>query len=375
MARTGKTTSTPSADTIRAALGEWYRTAARDLPWRRTRDPYAIWVSEVMLQQTRVATVIPYFERWMRRFPTLEALATAGEDDVLHAWQGLGYYSRAKSLLNGARAVVERHAGRMPEDLDELLALPGIGPYTAGAIRSIAFDRRAAIVDGNVIRVLTRLYALRGDPKRAPLEQKIWRLAEELVPERGARDFNQALMELGATVCAPKGADCGRCPLADDCAARRRGWQTRLPELAKRPDSTALHMVALVVERNERFLVTQLGDDAPRWAGMWQFPNTELRAKESAKSALKRLLRTFDLDAEANERILTIRHSVTRYRIQLDVHRVQANGTTRSSMVAWKRVAELNDLAFPAAHRRIALALSQGRRPSPGSTHRTKAAR
>lgn len=358
MARTGKTASTASVDTVRATLGEWYRSAARDLPWRRTRDPYAIWVSEVMLQQTRVATVIPYFERWMQRFPTVTALAAANEDDVLRVWQGLGYYSRARSLLKGARAVVERHAGRMPEDLDELRALPGIGPYTAGAIRSIAFDRPAAIVDGNVIRVLTRLYALEGDPGRAPLKQKIWELAETLVPEQGARDFNQALMELGATVCSPKGAECERCPLGKECVARQRGWQARLPELAKRPEPTPVHMVAAVVERNGRFLLTQLADDAPRWGGMWQFPNTELGAKESVELALKRTLHALGLEADAGTHILTVRHSVTRYRIQLDVHRVEARGNPRAKPIAWKRRAELVELALPSAHRRIARAIA-----------------
>lgn len=366
MARTGKTTSTPSVETIRATLGEWYRTAARDLPWRRSRDPYAIWVSEVMLQQTRVATVIPYYERWMQRFPDVKTLAAASEDHVLHAWQGLGYYSRARALLQGARAVVERHDGRMPHALEELRALPGIGPYTAGAIRSIAFDRPAAIVDGNVVRVLTRLYALTGDPARAPLKQRLWKLAEELVPEHGARDFNQALMELGATVCAPKGAECGRCPLAKDCVAREHGWQARLPELAKRPDTTPVRMVAAVVERSGRFLVMQLGEEAPRWAGMWQFPNTEVGAKETTGSALKRALHALGLDAEPEELVLTVRHSVTRYRIQLDVHRARARGTARSESIAWKRVGELNDLALPSAHRRIARALSRSRaKPAP----------
>jgi A/G-specific adenine glycosylase len=359
MARTGKTTSSPSAERVRALLLEWFREAARDLPWRRTRDPYAIWVSEVMLQQTRVATVIPYFDRWMQRFPTLEALGRADEDDVLHAWQGLGYYARARSLRAGAQAVVERHAGKMPTALDELVALPGIGPYTAGAIASIAFDQPAAIVDGNVVRVVTRLYALRGDPARAPLKQKIWKLAEELVPEIGARNFNQALMELGATVCTPKAPACGACPLEKLCGARKRGWEERLPELAKKKKPTAVQMVAAVVERRGRVLVTRVPDDAPRWAGMWQFPNTEQRAKEPAASAVARALSRLGLKARAEERLLVVRHSVTRYRIELSVHRAKVTGSADATSSAWKRIHELSELALPSAHRRIARALSR----------------
>src|SRR5688572_15426162 len=205
---TGKRTSARSADAPALDAGErdrlvraltaWFVRSARDLPWRRTRDPYAVWVSEIMLQQTQVAIVIPYYQRWMRRFPTLLALARADEADVLHAWQGLGYYSRARSLLSGARAVVTEHAGAVPEDVAALIALPGIGPYTAGAIASIAHDRPAPMVDGNVTRVLCRLRAWRGDPSRAPLRARIWQLAADLVPERQPGRFNQALMELGA---------------------------------------------------------------------------------------------------------------------------------------------------------------------------------
>lgn len=359
MARTGKTASSPSAERVRAALTDWYRTAARDLPWRRTRDPYAIWVSEVMLQQTRVATVIPYFERWMQRFPSVEALARADEDGVLRAWQGLGYYSRARSLRAGAKAVVERHAGKMPQKLDELLALPGIGPYTAGAIASIAFDQPAAIVDGNVVRVLTRLYALRGDPARAPLKQNIWKLAEALVPTTGARDFNQALMELGATVCTPKSPQCVDCPLHELCGARESGWEQRLPELAKRAKPTSVQMVAAVVERRGRYLVTRVPDDAPRWAGMWQFPNTEQRAQEPVATAVVRALSALGLEARSEERLLVVRHSVTRYRIELAVHRAEACGTADAKTSAWKRIDELSELALPSAHRRIARVLSR----------------
>jgi A/G-specific adenine glycosylase len=208
------------------------------MPWRESRDPYAVWVSEIMLQQTRVTTVVPYFERWMARFPTIEALADAPEVDVLGAWQGLGYYSRARNLQRAARAVVALHGGRLPASVDALRALPGVGPYTAGAIASIAFGIRAALVDGNVIRVLSRLARIDGDPKRGPTQRAVWALADALVPEDAPGDFNQALMELGATVCTPTSPACTRCPLADVCQARHANDVDRYP--AKSPRSAPI---------------------------------------------------------------------------------------------------------------------------------------
>jgi A/G-specific adenine glycosylase len=218
----------------------WYEARRRDLPWRRTRDPYAIWVSEVMLQQTRVLTVLGYYERWMARFPTVSALADAEDDDVLHAWQGLGYYSRARRLLSGARAVAERHGGQLPSDVQALLALPGIGPYSAGAIASIAFGLPEPIVDGNVVRVLCRLFALAGDPARAPLKAELWRIARELVPKDKPSEFNQSLMELGATICTPSSPRCALCPVAKHCRALAQGKQRELPQLANRKAPTEM---------------------------------------------------------------------------------------------------------------------------------------
>lgn len=350
MARTGKTASSSSAELQRSLL-EWYAEHARDLPWRRTRDPYAIWVSEVMLQQTQVATVIPYFERWLGRFPDVECLARADEHDVLHAWQGLGYYSRARSLLAGARAVLERHAGEIPSSVEALCALPGIGPYTAGAIASIAHGARAAIVDGNVERVLCRLFALAGDPKKQPLKRQLWQRAEALIPEGRASDFNQALMELGATLCTPRSPRCERCPWAAACAARARGAPEAFPEAAPRPKPTAVRMVAAVVERDARVLLTRLPDDAPRWAGLWQFPSAELGPGETPERALSRAL---GRRARAESQLDRIQHSVTRFRITLEVFRCAISARTLDPPLAWKRAAELATLAMPAAHRKIA---------------------
>src|SRR5262245_36972849 len=236
--------STMEARKIRAKLLAWYDRNGRDLPWRRTRDPYAIWVSEVMLQQTQVKTVLGRYAHFLGRFPSVGALARAREADVLHAWQGLGYYSRARRLHQAARAVHERHAGLIPRSREGLLRLPGVGAYSAGAVASIAFGERVPVVDGNVVRVLTRLFALAGDPGRAPLRARLWDIASELVPDGRPGDFNQALMELGATLCTPRGPASGRCPLARECRARARGTADRLPELPARARTTEVRVAA-----------------------------------------------------------------------------------------------------------------------------------
>ncbi len=324
----------------------WFDAHKRDLPWRRTRDAYSVWVSEMMLQQTQIATVIPYYERWMARFPDVGALARASEDEVLHAWQGLGYYSRAKNLLRGARAVMERHAGRVPADPDELRALPGIGPYSAGAIASIAHGRAVPLVDGNVVRVLCRLYALGGDPSRAPLKQTLQDTAARLVPADRPGDFNQALMELGQAVCTPRAPDCARCPLKRSCQARAQGVVDRLPETAKRPKTTPVHRVAAIAERRGRFLVAQEPD------GLWRFPNATVERGETAIAALARV------GAKPRGLLISVRHAVTRYRITLDAYRCTLPARTGGS---WKAPDELEALAMPAAHRRIAQVLT----PSP----------
>lgn len=347
------------AEQISGPLLCWFRAEQRDLPWRGTEDPYAIWVSEIMLQQTQVATVVPYYELWMARFPTVRALAEADEEDVLHAWQGLGYYSRARNLLRGARAVMDAYGGRIPDTLPELLALPGVGLYTAGAIASIAYNVPAPIVDGNVIRVLTRLFALRGDPVRAPLKRWIWQLAERLIPEGEASDFNPAMMELGATVCTPVRPRCGQCPVAEACEARRLGIQEELPETAPRPKVTPVHVVAGVVWKGGRVLLTQRRDDESRWAGMWQFPNVEVRPGEDTAQAVRRAVtECVGVEVSPGERAALIRHSVTRFRITLEAFHCQPAGEAPRSVAckAWNWVcpSQLGDYALPAAHRNIA---------------------
>ena len=342
---------------IQRDLLAFYDRSRRDLPWRTSANPYAVWVSEVMLQQTRVSTVLRYFPAWMKRFPSVKALAGAPEADVLHAWQGLGYYSRARRLHGAAKAVVERHGGELPSDPEALRALPGVGAYSAGAIASIAFGLPEPIVDGNVVRVLSRAFGLRGDPEKAPLKRALWTLARELVPAERPGDFNQALMELGATVCTPRSPICDNCPLRARCVARSEGLVEKLPELKRRDAPTPVRVAAAIVRANRRVLVVQVPDDAPRWAGLYVFPQVERGARESAKQAAERAVRDHaGLAVDVERQRAVVNHTITRFRITLEafdasVKTPRARPSARASFV---RPSELEDLAMPAPHRKLA---------------------
>ncbi|HEX5099714.1 MAG TPA: A/G-specific adenine glycosylase [Polyangiaceae bacterium] len=343
----------------------WYDRNRRELPWRGVRDPYAVWVSEVMLQQTQVSTVLGYYAAWMRRFPSVRALAAAREADVMHAWQGLGYYSRARRLQAGARAVVERHGGKLPQDRASLLTLPGIGAYSAGAIASIAFGAREPLVDGNVVRVLTRRFGLRGDPGKGALKKRLWALAGELVPGERPGDFNQALMELGATVCTPRAPNCKNCPWSEPCEARRRGLVEVLPELPPRAAPTRVRVALAVVRDRGRVLVLETPEDAPRWAGLWTFPHVELSAKESAEAAAERAARDAGLVVRVGEQACRLEHTITRFRITIEAFEAtlvpaaakgaRPKGARRT---AWVTLGALGELAMPAPHRKLAVRLA-----------------
>lgn len=345
-----------------ASLLDWYVRERRSLPWRSSRDPYSIWVSEIMLQQTQVATVIAYYERWMQRFPTLNRLAHASIEDVLLAWEGLGYYSRARNLRSAAQRVVASHGGELPRSIEELRSLPGIGAYSAGAIASIAFDADEPAVDGNIVRVLTRLFALSGDPKRAPLRERLWQLARALIPKGRARDFNQALMELGATCCTPRAPRCAQCPVQKHCLALVRDRVEDFPEAAPRPTITEQRRAAAVVRRGARVLVVRAQATAPRWAGMWQFPDTELAAGDEGSGVLQRSIeRSTGVVVDALACVGNLRHQVTRFRITMDIYTGRARaGRARAieyAEVRWSDPDLLGTLAMPAAHRKIARSL------------------
>ncbi|MBC8104225.1 MAG: A/G-specific adenine glycosylase [Cytophagales bacterium] len=298
----------------------WYEGGKRDLPWRQTRDPYAIWVSEMMLQQTQVATVIPYWTRWMERFPTVAHLAEAPLDAVLAQWQGLGYYARARNLHKAAKAIAEGHEGIFPTDFESVLALPGIGKYTAGAVCSIAFGQDAAIVDANVIRVLCRVYGLEGDPKSLSVRNRLWALAQSLIPPGQAREFNQAMMELGALICEPK-PRCGECPVREICAASATGTPASFPQFAPKPAFTRQIDVSALIfhpDGDGRVLLIRRPEDG-LWGGLWETPRVTATEQETVSGAAARAAweAAGAVVRATGESMATVKHGVTTRKITL----------------------------------------------------------
>jgi A/G-specific adenine glycosylase len=307
---------------IRQKLLGWYDEAARDLPWRRTRDPYAIWVSEVMLQQTRVETVIPYYERFLASFPTARDLAEADEDAVLSHWSGLGYYRRARLLHAGVREVVAQYGGEVPEDAEARRALPGVGRYTAGAIGSIAFEKEEPIVDGNVTRVLARIFRIGTPVGSSVTSKRVWEEAARLVPGPRPGAFNQALMELGATVCTPKQPSCESCPLADDCGAHARGEVDALPvpRATKAPTQLKLATVVATKGRGPGQRVWLLRSEQSLFAGLWGLPMTTRSAFDSSDA--RAALRDAGISATLGRKpIGQLDHVLSHRRMQVDVFR------------------------------------------------------
>lgn len=353
------------------SLLRWFSAGARDLPWRRTHDPYAIWVSEIMLQQTQVQTVIPYWTRWMEAFPDVQSLASAPEDQVLKLWEGLGYYSRARNLHRAASQIAISEGSRFPETVAGLLELPGIGRYTAGAIASIAYNQPAPILDGNVIRVLTRILALRGDPRARTLQEILWARAEDLVAASGGVDdirmpwgeplgacsaLNQSLMELGAMVCLPKAPRCDGCPIQGRCRSRAMGTQEQYPEAAPRPTSIQKVLAAVAIERQGRLFVRQRPKGGVN-AGFWEFPNLEV--PDGIGSVLRYVATWLNVPENRLVPLPAIRHAITRYRIRLESFH-----TTGVDLPAaldpdgrWVDRRDLETLALTTAHRRIVQSL------------------
>jgi A/G-specific adenine glycosylase len=285
----GDVFSLPQRRLIRRLLLAWYGRRKRDLPWRRReKDAYAQLVAEFMLQQTQVAKVVDYYGRFLKRFPTVAALAAADRDEVLRIWAGLGYYSRARNLHAAARQIVEEHGGMVPASVDELMALPGIGRYTAGAIASVAYGVRAAVLDGNVVRVLLRLLGSRMDPSAPATRRHLWSVAESLLPRKHTGQFNQALMELGATVCTPRNPGCDECPLASCCRARAEGMTNRIPLPAKRTTVQSVVMVVAAVRQGGKLLFVRRPSSG-LWAGLWELPSEAMAAGEEETIARGRL--------------------------------------------------------------------------------------
>lgn len=320
----------------------WYGDHARNLPWRHTQDPYAIWISEIMLQQTQVTTVIAYWKRWMKALPTVQQLASAPPERVLKLWEGLGYYSRARNLQAAAKQIVSHHHGEFPHEPEAIRALPGIGRYTAGAIGSIAFNRPEPIVDGNVIRILTRLFGLREDPKGKTMQSTLWGLAEMMV--RSVNDYsslNQSLMELGATVCHPRSPQCVDCPVYRSCVARRTQLVDVIPAKPARAKSERRNIEVYIFTRPGRILLQQRPDGFHN-AGFWELPNNETGP-------------AIPLPSNAPP-MATERHTITKFRIQLTAFAV----TRKPGSGTWFTTEALSTIPITAAHRKLLKKLRLG---------------
>lgn len=327
------------------ALPAWYARAKRDLPWRRTADPYAIAISEFMLQQTQVATVIPYYERWLAAFPTWAALAGASPEAVVKQWEGLGYYARARNLHRLAQEVAARPGAALPGTVDELRALPGIGPYTAGALASLALGLRAALIDGNVIRVLTRAFGIGGDVARRDVQQHLWALADALLPPAGkCADHNSSLMELGALVCTPTGPACLLCPLRTVCRAAAEGAPENYPNKVRRKPEEVEETVALLTQAGRWWI--EPGPAKGRLAGFWRFPVFDPETMTAAGDAP----------------VVAFTYGITKYRVRLAARPARFRpGREPQGPGRWATVAEMEALVMSSAHRRVRAAL-----PVPG---------
>lgn len=336
---------------LRTSLLRWYSRHKRDLPWRHTRDPYKIWVSEIMLQQTQVATVIPYYTRWLKAFPSLAALARAPLSEAMELWAGLGYYRRVRMLHQAAIYVQKELRGQIPESAEGLRKLPGIGRYTAGAIASIAWNEKTPVLDGNVIRILTRIFAIAQDVGRPATLEKLWSLAASLLTDKRSGDLNQSLMELGATVCFPLTPQCPHCPVKKFCAALRKGTPLAYPVRSRKERQEKLTMATLVLRDSQNKVWLEKQAAQARWGGLWMFPYW--RSKREMRAALPpshpRLVRSG-----------TVQHAFTKYKITLEVFGMVCNKSFFSKRTdgKWFALADLAKVALPSPHRKIAQRLT-----------------
>ncbi len=345
-------------DAFRRALLDWYGEHQRDLPWRRTHDPYAVWISEIMLQQTRVDQVRPYYDRFMERFPTVEHLGNAPLENVLKAWEGMGYYARARNLHRAARRVVEVHGGQMPDDPARISDLPGIGPYTAAAILSIAFGRDCPVVDGNVVRVLSRLFHLTDDPASSAARKRIDGLAGRLLASGRAGDFNQAMMELGATICTPRNPRCGECPVNPYCEARKLlPDPSVLPRKRPRAQRPHRHVAAGIVHRNDKVLIVRRPAEG-LLGGLWEFPGGVVGKGVVGETFLaEEMKNTLGIDIRVDHAVATLRHAFTHFEMTLQGYScsylVGAARHRDGNECRWVRFEDLGGFAFPRAYQRL----------------------
>ena len=334
-------------------LLSWYGREGRTLPWRENRDPYRIWLSEIMLQQTTVTAVIPYYQRFLQRFPTIESLAAASLDDVISLWAGLGYYSRARNLHRAARQIVSEQ-GSFPDTLEGLLALPGIGRSTAGAILSIAFDTPAPILDGNVRRVLVRLFAWQEDPRSSRAEKQLWQWAEVLTPDEHSHDYAQAIMDLGATVCVPRTPLCESCPLRELCQAFKQDCATLLPVARKQVKLPIRRQVALLVKCSGDYLIRQRPTEG-FLGGLWEFPVVEVSPEQNHRQSAEFLLADLGLTGDVCEAD-AVRHAYSHFKLELTVFSVEIETKTsvaEAGEYTWYSEDAMKRLPLHGAHKKV----------------------
>jgi A/G-specific adenine glycosylase len=345
---------------FRRRLPAWFERHARKLPWRRNRDPYSVWVSEIMLQQTQVATVIGYFDRFLTAFPTIAALAAADEHAVLRLWEGLGYYRRARQLQKAAQLIVAEHGGTFPRDPEVVRRLPGIGRYTAGAVLSIAFDARAPILEANTLRLLSRLLAFDGDPRSTAGQRLLWAMADAVLPQRGSGCMNQALMELGSLLCTPRAPQCDVCPVAMLCRANQQGRQLEIPRPPAKRAIEAVREAAVLVRRRGRVLLLRW-PEGRRFARLWDFPRFPLEAARSAdvqREMAEKVLALTGAVIAVDRHVKTLTHGVTRFRITLECYECtylsQGTKTATALETRWLRPAELEAYPLSSTGRKLA---------------------
>lgn len=340
-------------------LIDWFSIHQRNLPWRKTYEPYHIWISEIMLQQTQMERGVEYFNRWMKRFPDIARLAGASEQSVLKTWEGLGYYSRARNIMKTASILMEEYNGKVPEDYDVLLTLPGIGPYTAGAIMSIAFDHPFPVIDANVERLFARIGDIDRPMKHKDVYGELWQLLENMVRETSPRLFNQGLMELGAMVCTPRNPDCGDCPVREHCQALQKKTVVERPVKTKQQEKIDIIMACTIISASDgRYFIQQRHYD-DIWGGLWEFPGGRLKNGESSLEAARReLYEETGLKAPSLAPFATVTHYYTKYRVTLHSFFCSFAGTPRPELHAarqgrWVTLEEMADFAFPSGHRQL----------------------
>lgn len=349
---------------LRSALLSWFEMCRREMPWRQSKDAYSIWLSEIMLQQTRVDQAMPYYQRFKIAFPRLEDLAKADLHDVLMLWEGLGYYSRGRNMHKAAKKVHFELGGSFPSTYDELLTLPGIGPYTAAAISSIAFGEAKAVVDGNVIRVLSRFLGIQDDVRQASTQKQIQSYADTFLDPKRPGDFNQALMELGSLVCSPKKPSCDQCPWSVSCVANKSLEQERYPYKAPKAKTPHYDIVVAVLRgKDDKILISRRKEDA-MLGGLWEFPGGKSEEGETLEEALHREIREeLGIEMEILRPFEPIRHVYSHFKITLHAYLcTPVSGVPKalqSDQIQWVDVAQLDDYPFPKANRRLTVAVKE----------------